>query len=132
LLIVCAGSGSVPGGCEKKCADGSSVTRYFRAANYSHAGDFFDAEKHTAAIMRALLSGPLDATFVVYGDFDAYLAGTVYKHESGGFEGLHSVKIVGYGEQNRTLYWTVQNSWVKTHSQRNVFCLVLFFLFFVF
>jgi hypothetical protein len=62
---------------------------------------------------RALLSGPLDATFIVYGDFDNYVTGTVYQHKSGGFEGLHSVKIVGYGVQDNVPYWTVQNSWVQ-------------------
>lgn len=107
-----SGNGSVPHHCETTCQNGATP-RYYRARNYTHAGDFFNAEKHVAAIQRALLSGPLDATFVVYGDFDNYQAGTVYKHRSGGFEGLHSVKIVGYGVQDGTPYWTVQNSWVS-------------------
>ena len=46
-----SGDGNGPGKCEKRCADGSAVPRYYRAANYSHAGDFINAHKHTAAIM---------------------------------------------------------------------------------
>ncbi len=103
-------NGSVPHGCQTRCTDGSAP-RYYKAASWAHAGDFFDASHHVDAIMRALLSGPLDATFVVHGDFDSYQPGTVYRHKSGGLEGLHSVKIVGWGEQNGELFWTVANSW---------------------
>ncbi len=118
-----SGNGSVPHGCPARCADGSAA-RLYRAANYSHAGDFIDARKHTDAIMRALLGGPLDATFVVYGDFDGYEAGTVYRHRSGGFEGLHSVKIVGWGEQGGELYWTVANSWGASWGDNGYFKIV--------
>ena len=31
------------------------------------------------------------------------------KGEHEGYEGLHSVKVVGWGVQNGTDYWTVQN-----------------------
>ena len=105
-----SGNGSVPQGCHRTCVDGSAA-RYYRAANYTHAGDFIEAHKHTDAIMRALLSGPLDSTFIVYGDFDSYQPGSVYRHRTGGFAGLHSVKIVGWGEQNGELFWAVANSW---------------------
>jgi len=43
-----------------------------------------------------LLVGPIDVTFDVWGDFDDYQGG-VYKRGSGaGYEGLHSVKIIGW------------------------------------
>jgi len=49
--------------------------------------------------------------FDVWGDFDGYQGG-VYSHKSGGFEGLHSVKIVGWGtDPKQGDYWIVQNSW---------------------
>jgi cathepsin B len=107
-----AGNGTAPHHCETHCSSPKVPMKKYRAVNYTHAGDLFDASKHTAAIMRALLTGPLDATFIVYSDFDSYEAGQIYKHQSGDFEGLHSVKIVGYGESDTgEKYWTVANSW---------------------
>jgi cathepsin B len=35
----------------------------------------------------------------------------VYQRKGGGWEGLHSVKMVGWGQLNGTQYWLVQNSW---------------------
>lgn len=110
-----SGQGNAPKHCPTTCtgsSNGANMTKY-HAANYTHAGNFFDARKHTAAIMQALMSGPLDSLFEVYGDFDDYVGGTVYQHKTGSFEGLHNVKIIGWGEEESTgeLYWHVQNSW---------------------
>ncbi len=52
------------GGCETTCDNGSALRR-FRAANYTHVGDFVWPSHHVAAIMAAVLQGPLDATFAV-------------------------------------------------------------------
>ena len=107
-----SGNGTAMHHCPTECTSTGSPVKKYYAANYTHAGDFIDARKHTAAIMRALMSGPLDATFIVYGDFDSYQVNEVYQHKSGGFEGLHSVKIVGWGQTPEgVLYWTVANSW---------------------
>ena len=69
------------------------------------------------------MQGPVDATFDVWSDFNDYQgrflnanllicsAGQVYSHQYGSFEGLHSVKVIGFGVQNSTDYWLVQNSW---------------------
>lgn len=60
--------------------------------------------------------GPVDVTFNVYGDFQPYCSEgekpcPVYQKKGGGWEGLHSVKMVGWGQLNGTQYWLVQNSW---------------------
>jgi hypothetical protein len=101
-----------PTACTQACADPSVPYAQYYAANYSQAGDFLEPRLHVAAIMRALLQGPLDATFMEYSDFNAYQPGTVYQISPGAYPvGLHSVKIIGYGVSNNTDMWIVQNSW---------------------
>ncbi|XGW24186.1 hypothetical protein V3C99_005965, partial [Haemonchus contortus] len=54
--------------------------------------------------------GPVHATFNVYEDFASYKGG-VYIHTAGKMKGGHSVKIIGWGVENGTKYWTIANSW---------------------
>ncbi len=68
-------------------------------------------------------------TFNVFGDFMGYCLNIippcpVYKHFTGMYEGLHSVKIVGWGEQDNTTYWTVQNSWGEDFGDNGFFKIV--------
>ena len=118
-----SGNGHVPDqGCPSKCTSSNATMKWYRAANYTQAGDFVDASRHTEAIMQALMTGPLDTTFMVYGDFDGYKSGQVYKHVSGSFEGLHSVKIIGYGTSSAgEPYWLVANSWGPTWGDNGTF-----------
>ncbi|CAD5219797.1 unnamed protein product [Bursaphelenchus xylophilus] len=46
----------------------------------------------------------------IYEDF-MYYKGGVYQHISGGYVGLHAVRVIGWGEQNNVPYWIVANSW---------------------
>ena len=57
-------------------------------------------------------NGPVTASFMVYDDFYSY-AGGVYTHESGRFDGLHAIKILGWGHDpyQQLDYWLCQNSW---------------------
>jgi len=55
-------------------------------------------------------NGPFEVAFTVYADFMSYQSG-VYHHTSGGYEGGHAVKLIGYGEENGEKYWTCANSW---------------------
>lgn len=54
--------------------------------------------------------GPVQAMFTVYSDFLSYKSG-VYRHVTGQELGGHSVKIVGWGVENKVGYWLVANSW---------------------
>jgi len=54
--------------------------------------------------------GPVEAAFTVYEDFLTYKSG-VYTHQTGGVDGGHAVKILGWGTENGTDYWLVANSW---------------------
>jgi len=58
-------------------------------------------------------NGPMEVAFSVYADFYSYHSG-VYYHKSGGYEGGHAVKLLGYGEQNGMKYWLCANSWATT------------------
>lgn len=100
----------------KQCANSSEPFRLYKAANYTQVGSFWNPAGHIEAIMEALLHGPVDATFNVWSDFDEY-SGGVYRYRHGTYEGLHSVKVIGYGVEtsedglSTEEYWLVQNSW---------------------
>jgi len=104
-----SGDGDVPTCMIDQCSTGETAKLY-NALNYSQVGSFEFSAEHIQEIMEAVLQGPVDATFSVYSDFDGYTSG-VYQYEEGDFEGLHSVKVIGYGVENGTDYWLVQNSW---------------------
>jgi cathepsin B len=64
-----------------------------------------------ATIQAAIMSdGPVEAAFTVYADFETYASG-IYQHVSGGDEGGHAIRIVGWGTDSGVDYWTVANSW---------------------
>ena len=106
------------GGCAAGLNASASAKRY-SALNYTHCGSTVNAASHVLAIQQCLLHGPVDATFNVYADFDSKAGqGAVYAKgkDAGGYKGLHSVKVVGWGVQHTnssssTPYWLVQNSW---------------------
>ena len=54
--------------------------------------------------------GPITVSFAVYEDFLTYKSG-VYYHQQGQLLGFHSVRIVGYGNEDGMDYWNVANSW---------------------
>eukprot|EP01017_Pseudomicrothorax_dubius_P019979 TRINITY_DN21989_c0_g1_i1.p2 TRINITY_DN21989_c0_g1~~TRINITY_DN21989_c0_g1_i1.p2 ORF type:complete len:156 (-),score=17.12 TRINITY_DN21989_c0_g1_i1:70-537(-) len=53
---------------------------------------------------------PVSTGMRVYQDFVSYLHG-IYYHKSGVLLGGHAVKIIGWGEEAKTKYWIVANSW---------------------
>jgi cathepsin B len=93
--------------CTKQCANGAG----------------WESSKHklknvyqvSASQLKAELvnNGPVESAFTVYGDFPSYKSG-VYSHQSGAALGGHAIKIIGYGTEDSTAYWLVQNSWTTT------------------
>ena len=58
-------------------------------------------------IQKAIMEGgPVETAFTVYTDFANYVSG-IYHHVSGGVEGGHAVRIVGWGVENGNKYWKV-------------------------
>lgn len=65
----------------------------------------------SAAQQYVATGGPIQATLFVFKSFFAYKSG-IYRHTGNDtMLGKHSLKIVGYGIDNGTDYWTVANSW---------------------
>lgn len=65
-----SGDGKVPS-CPTQCSNGEPW-KIYKAQNYSHVGSLVHPSKHVDAIMRAIMQGPVDATFDVWSDFDNY------------------------------------------------------------
>ena len=95
--------------CAKECPT-QADTRHYHATNVTHLAPLVHPEEHVADIMRAVMSGPVDATFNVYADFGPYWQfastevpayGRVYKKKGGSYKGLHSVKVVGWGTDEK-------------------------------
>jgi cathepsin B len=91
--------------CKSKCTNGTAEfhkDKHFASTTYSVGGSHYQEE-----LMKA---GPFEVSFAVYNDFPTYKSG-VYQHKSGSLLGYHAVKIIGWGVENGTPYWTIANSW---------------------
>jgi cathepsin B len=76
-----------------------------------HASDAYSVPANEKAIMTELFNhGSVEVAFSVYEDFINYKSG-VYKHTTGKMLGGHAVKMIGWGVENGTKYWTIVNSW---------------------
>jgi cathepsin B len=64
----------------------------------------------TSIMTEIMTNGPVEAAFTVYEDFLSYKSG-VYQYTTGQELGGHAIKILGWGVDNGTPYWTVANSW---------------------
>ena len=107
-----SGQGSVPA-CRKTCVNEEEWVKYKAAsANVFYGPDAFKEEIQT--------NGPVHTHFEVYDDFFSY-SGGIYKHVSGGLAGWHAVPIIGWGVEDGTNYWIVQNSWGDSWGEKGFF-----------
>lgn len=67
-----------------------------------------------------MTNGPIEVSFTVYSDFEAYTGG-VYQHVTGSQLGGHAVKMLGWGEDNGTPYWIIANSWNPSWGEKGFF-----------
>jgi len=94
--------------CQKTCQAGYS-TPYEQ--DKLKASTSFMLPQDVSQIQTAIMTdGPVEAAFDVYADFFNYQSG-VYQHRTGGLEGGHAVRVIGWGTENGTPYWLVANSW---------------------
>ncbi|KAL4473731.1 hypothetical protein ABPG74_022595 [Tetrahymena malaccensis] len=77
--------------------------------------------KDEKAIMAEIYkNGPIEVALTVYEDFLTYKTG-VYQHVTGDELGGHAVKMVGWGVENGTPYWTIVNSWNESWGDKGTF-----------
>ncbi|KAK2948392.1 putative Gut-specific cysteine proteinase [Blattamonas nauphoetae] len=101
--------------CPKACKDGSAIVRT-KATGVGHV---------KAANMQQELfdNGPFEVAFTVYEDFKVYKSG-VYRHTTGSKLGGHAVMVMGWGVEDNTPYWLIQNSWGTVWGENGFFKIV--------
>uniref|UniRef100_A0A7I4XSQ5 Pept_C1 domain-containing protein n=1 Tax=Haemonchus contortus TaxID=6289 RepID=A0A7I4XSQ5_HAECO len=96
--------------CKRYCQYGYGK-RYENDKFYAKAVyGIFSFEPVRAIQTNIMKKGPVQAAFTVYEDFVHYKSG-IYVHTAGNNTGRHAVKIIGWGVENGTKYWTIANSW---------------------
>ncbi|KAI4888936.1 hypothetical protein NFI96_025074 [Prochilodus magdalenae] len=103
----CSGEENTPD-CVNQCIDGYAPS-YSKDLHFGQRS--YNVPSDPNQIMAEIYkNGPVEASFTVYEDFLLYKTG-VYQHVTGDVLGGHSIKILGWGEENGTPYWLAANSW---------------------
>ncbi|KAG8223839.1 hypothetical protein J437_LFUL007860 [Ladona fulva] len=115
-------SGGTTPACIQQCQPGSGLNypadlhfgKHLSSSAYSISADVAEIQKEI------LENGPVVGCFKVYDDFITYSHG-VYMHRTGGFQGDHAIKIIGWGEENNMPYWLCANSWGEEWGMNGIF-----------
>ncbi|KAM3137095.1 hypothetical protein pb186bvf_010823 [Paramecium bursaria] len=117
---------SLKSSCENQCSKGSGrlydkdkkkIKEYYRLNSTTK-------NTLTAQIMTEIIErGPVQATFIVHEDFLNYRGG-IYQYKVGAELGGHSVKILGWGEEQGIKYWLCANSWNEYWGEQGFFRIV--------
>jgi len=107
--------------CPKKCdADASGDHKVFKKDAYTFSGGVEQASGESGIMKAIMEGGPVETAFTVYTDFANYVSG-IYHHVSGGVEGGHAVRMVGWGVEGGQKYWKVANSWNPYWGEKGYF-----------
>jgi len=106
--------------CHSAC-DTNSTYKVSYTSDKRKASKSYGVSSSVSAIQTEVMTnGPVTASFSVYEDFESYTSG-VYVHTTGSYLGGHSVKIIGWGVEGSTPYWTVANSWNQDWGEKGFF-----------
>jgi cathepsin B len=103
--------------CPTKCDSGSSGSF---SDKWTFSGSTQTASGEEEIQKAIMTGGPVETAFTVYTDFANYVSG-IYHHVSGGVEGGHAVRIVGWGVDGGNKYWKVANSWNPYWGEKGYF-----------
>jgi len=107
--------------CPKKCDDQAAAPHTeFKDDKWRFSGRTSSASREHGIAQAIMAGGPVETAFTVYTDFANYVSG-IYHHVSGGVEGGHAVRIVGWGVDSGTKYWKVANSWNPYWGEKGYF-----------
>jgi len=104
--------------CTSTCSESAYATSYkndklFAKSSYSVKG--------VTNIQKEIMEkGTVSVAFTVYEDFEAYTSG-VYQHKTGKSLGGHAIKMIGWGVDNGTPFWTCTNSWNESWGEKGTF-----------
>lgn len=111
--------------CKKQCDDDNSKNTFYsdnRISTTLQSKKEYNEEKYFGNSyysvknsereiqMEIFERGSVAGAMKVYEDFIFYKKG-VYQYTTGDFLGGHSIKIIGWGEENGEKYWLCVNSW---------------------
>jgi len=106
--------------CKRTCVDDPSID----FSSDKRKGERVYTVRGEADMMTEIsTNGPCEGAFSVYEDFMAYTGG-IYQHVTGGYEGGHAIRILGYGVENGTKYWLIANSWNEHWGEKGYFRIV--------
>jgi len=104
--------------CTASCTESHYATIYSKD---KHLAKSEYSVKGTSNMQKELMElGTLSVAMTVYEDFEAYTGG-VYQHVTGRQLGGHAIKMVGWGVENGTPYWTCVNSWNDSWGEKGSF-----------
>jgi len=104
--------------CTSTCNEKTYETEYKNDKYYAKTSY---SVKSVSNIQKEIMElGTVSVAFTVYEDFESYTSG-VYKHVSGKSLGGHAIKMVGWGVDNGTPYWTCVNSWNESWGEKGTF-----------
>jgi len=107
------------GTCKLECDLEKDVDKWYKAANHRYIGDFYGNGSTEEMMQELVRNGPVTVAFEPAEDFMIYSDG-IYRSAGAGTQNKapqewervdHAVLLVGYGQDNGTKYWKVQNSW---------------------
>jgi len=104
--------------CTSTCSESGYTNLY---AKDKHFATSSYSVKTVANIQQELMTkGTVSVAMTVYEDFEAYTTG-VYQHVTGKSLGGHAIKMIGWGVDNGTPYWTCVNSWNDSWGEKGTF-----------
>jgi cathepsin B len=107
--------------CTSSCAEAAYGTEY---SDDKHTASSSYGIRGVSNIQQDLMEkGSISVAFTVYEDFETYTSG-IYQHKTGKSLGGHAVKLIGWGEENGTPYWTIMNSWNEAWGEKGTFRII--------